>query len=161
MPNWCEGTLKVRGEFADVKRWVEENLSVYRMEIENGKINQIKDIDGVEVIDYDGEEIEVNVKETAHIKGTRRHFVQQGVYITSGCSYYMVLCMKFKAAWEIDAEPFVEMSREYNVDFRLYGCERGEEFSQEIIVEKGEIADRSKTHYTDYVWDCPFPNLGG
>ena len=39
MPNWCEGTLKVRGEFADVKRWVEENLSVYRTEIENGKRN--------------------------------------------------------------------------------------------------------------------------
>ena len=50
MPNWCEGTLKVRGEFADVKRWVEENLSVYQTKIENGKRNQVKDIDGVQAL---------------------------------------------------------------------------------------------------------------
>lgn len=159
MPNWCEGTLKVRGELEDVKRWVEENLSVYRTKFENGKGNLIKDVDGVEVIDWD-DELEINIKGNARIAGTQRHFVQNGTYTALGYED-MVLCMDFKAAWAIDIEPFAEMSKKYNVDLRVYGCERGMEFCQEIIVERGEITKNDVIRYDDYVWECPFPNLGG
>ena len=45
MPNWCEGTLKVRGKFEDVKRWAKENITVY-----NGKFT--KKPDGTPEFEY-------------------------------------------------------------------------------------------------------------
>ena len=33
MPNWCEGTFKVRGNLEDIKRYVKENLKVYESKI--------------------------------------------------------------------------------------------------------------------------------
>lgn len=167
MPNWVEGTLKVRGKFEDVKRWAKENLIVYRMQItkdSDGHANfeSVPVPDGVVFDDTYSEEFEINVKEDAHIKDSRRHFVEPGEYL---CFKYAerdtILVLRFKAAWAIDEDPFVEMSKHYGVDFRLYGCERGMEFNQEVIIEHGEVVKNDEIKFDDYEWECSFPDLGG
>lgn len=168
MPNWCEGTLKVRGKLKDVEQWVKENVSVFHSDFvkdQNGKIKGIEEVkipDGVKVENSDGEVLEITISEDAYIAETRRHFVQPGTYFALLYQKnYLVLCMDFKAAWTIIAEPFAEMSKKYNVDFRLYGCECGMEFCQNVIVEHGKIVKDEEIIYNDYEWECPFPKLGG
>ena len=169
MPNWCEGTLKIRGNFEDVKRWAKENIEVHRTKI-------VKKPDGSSCFDYvsvpeaidysydelDSQEFCMEVKETAYIKGSRRHFIEPDVYSCFERDIKStVFVLRFKAAWCIDEEPFVEMSKKYHVDFRLYGCEMGMEFNQEVVVENGEVVKNEEIKFDDYIWDCPFPDIGG
>lgn len=86
--------------------------------------------------------LEITISEDAYIAETRRHFVQPGTYFALLYQKnYLVLCMDFKAAWAIIAEPFAEMSKKY--------------------VEHGEIIKDEEIIYNDYEWECPFPKLGG
>ena len=71
MPNWCEGTLKVRGKLKDVAQWVKENVSVFHsgfVKDQNGKIKGIEEVeipDGVKVENSDGEVLEITISEDA------------------------------------------------------------------------------------------------
>ena len=170
MPNWCEGTLKVRGAFENVKRWLKECLTVYdfvRKDDENGQPDfvSVPNADKIEFHYFDDEEfdeIEMVIKDDAHIKGTCRHFVRPYDYfVRRRTDESCVAVLKFKAAWGIVAESFAEMSKEYCVDFRLHGYEMGMEFNQEVIVLKGEVVTNMETKFDDYEWECPFPLLGG
>lgn len=169
MPNWCEGTFKVRGNFEDIKRYVKENIKVYEPKI-------IKEPDGSVRFDHipvpdaivyefdepDSEEFEMTVKDDAHINGSRRHFIIPGTYYCIKQNRRKaVMVLRFKAAWYIDTQPFIEMSKRYNVDFRLYGCETGMEFNQEVIIENGELIKDDEIRFDNYMWDCPFSDLGG
>lgn len=167
MPNWCEGTLKVRGKFEDVKRWAKENITVYNVKFTK-KADGTTEFEYVPVPDmvvFDdtcSDEFEIHVKNEAHIKNSRRHFIEKDEYLCFGYAERdTILVLRFKAAWKIDEEPFVEMSKHYNVDFRLYGCERGMEFNQEVIIEHGEVIKDDVIEFDDYIWECPFPDLGG
>ena len=51
--------------------------------------------------------------------------------------------------------------KDYEIDFRFYGFECGNEFNQEVIIENGKLKADNKITYDDYFWECPFPNLGG
>lgn len=168
MPNWCEGTLKVRGKKSDITRWVRENVMAYthKWERPEGKmpyLNSIPDPNAVTVKydDPESEEICVTVTSEAHITGTRRNFVQTGEYWACDHDGIMVLVLDFRAAWGIESEPYVKMSQEYHVDFRLYGFEKGMEFNQEVIVEDGQLISDVEITFDDYRWECPYPQLGG
>lgn len=169
MPNWCEGTFKVRGNFEDIKRYVKENLKVYESKIieePDGSVRleyiQVPDAIVYEFYEPDSEEFEMTVKGDAHIDGSRRHFIIPSTYYCIGQSRRKaIMVLRFKAAWYIDPQPFSEMSKRYNVDFRLYGCEAGEGFNQEVIIENGEIIKDDEIRFDDYMWDCPFSDLGG
>ena len=168
MPNWCEGTLKVRGKKSDITRWVKENVVAYthKWEHPEGKmpyLNSIPKPDAVKVeFDEPGsEEICITVEDEAHITGTRRNFVQKDEYWASEHRGIMVLCLNFRAAWAIESEPYVKMSKEYHLDFRLFGFEKGMEFNQEVIVEDGQLISDVEITFDDYQWECPFSNLGG
>jgi hypothetical protein len=169
MPNWCEGTLKVRGKKSDIAKWVRENVTVYShnwSKNSNGMpyYEQTIKPDAV-IVEYDddptSEEICVTVTDEAHIKSTRRNFVQKDEYWASEHNGVMVLVLNFQAAWGIVPEPYVKMSQEYHVDFRLHGFERGMEFNQEVIVEGGQLVSDMEITFDDYRWECPFPQLGG
>ena len=49
----------------------------------------------------------------------------------------------------------------YNVDFRMFGYERGGEFSQIMTVSRAGGIEIKSQEYSDWDWDCPFPDLGG
>ena len=67
----------------------------------------------------------------------------------------------FKAAWNIDPEPYEEFSKKYNIDIRIDGWERGMEFYVNLIIEHGEVTKRTEIKYDDWAWDSQMPQLGG
>ena len=168
MPNWCEGTLKVRGKKSDITRYVRENVVAYthewvRKEGEMPYYNSIPNPKAV-TVEYDGpesEEICITVKAEAHINGTRRNFVLEDEYWACDHDGIMILVLNFRAAWGIEPEPYVAMSQEYHVDFRLYGFEKGMEFNQEVIFEDGQLISNVEFTFDDYQWECICPQLGG
>lgn len=127
MPNWVEGKLKIRGKPEDIKRWVEECLHCYTT-------NWLGDGAHTELVkgavrferDPDSEEMYLYVDKSAHIEGTRRNFVEKGEYVDL-CEEgkKSILVVNMKAAWNIEEQPYIEMSKKYNLDFRVYGYEMG------------------------------------
>lgn len=171
MPNWCEGTLKVRGNYEDVRRWAVDALKCYNAHWTKDKDGMPQYVpklaeNGVIIEITNGDELCISVRECdAHITGTRRHFIKKGEYSCflqeKGNRKIARLCMNFEAAWKIDIEPLLEMSKKYDIDFCLHGYECGAEFNQSIIVEHGKIIKNEVIQFDDYAFECPFPNLGG
>ncbi|MEW4071696.1 hypothetical protein [Bacillus cereus] len=53
------------------------------------------------------------------------------------------------------------MSKEYNVDIKIYIFGRGMEFNQDVEIYKGEIIKNVEIEFDDYMWECINPNIGG
>ena len=154
MPNWIKGTMKLRGQSEDLKRFFKDGV---------GKSSWFEDdarpiADFVQT-DFDGEWCEVTFKSEPWIKGTRRAFIE-GDYVGWGESF-ATIAIEVKQAWGFDTEAFAEISKKYNLDIRLYGFERGMEFCQEIEIIKGKITINKEITYDDWVWEFPMPNMGG
>lgn len=160
MPNWIEGTMKLRGKRGDIKRFLDGELGVSSW---RGEVSKKED----QIIDESGDGyIEYTFKDKPHILGTRRAFVTDD-YLYMGDDEGVV-CLKIKQAWSFDAsgdrelEVWGEKAEKYNLDIKLYGIERGVCFCQEVIVlhEKKQIIN-NVIQYEDWDWECPFPNMGG
>ena len=166
MPNWIEGTLKLRGKQKDIKRFIEEGLEA---SIYYGKIDRIEN----QVIDYsDDSYLDYTFKNNPHVKGTRRMFIRD-------CSIFMVedegvCCFLIKQAWAFSGENdnleiLIRIADEYNVDIKLYGIEGGAQFCQEVLVRHGNkeegrpgrVVYDNVIQYEDWDWECPFPEMGG
>lgn len=168
MPNWCEGTLKVRGNLKNIKRWVKENLKCYEhkwvrmtddyseymtVEIENAIVDENPDLE---------EEYCLEITHLAYIKSSRRHFVKPGEYwCMSDEEGLAILELNFQSAWDIDEEPFISMSKAYDIDFRFYGFERGTCFNRELLIENGALVKNEEIKFDNYEWESPFATLGG
>lgn len=135
MANWVKGKLKIRGKPEDIKRWVEECLHCYFTKWFRDGSYEDELVDDAVVFEHDpkAREMRLDTIEDAYIEGTKRNFVEKGVY---GDSYREdekpILVVSMKAAWNVDETPYIEMSKKYNVDFRVYGYEMGLEFNREI-----------------------------
>ena len=125
---------------------------------------QIQLVDDAVVFEHDpkAREMRLDTIEDAYIEGTKRNFVEKGVY---GDSYREdekpILVVSMKAAWNVDETPYIEMSKKYNVDFRVYGYEMGLEFNREIEIVEGRLVTNRRIKFKDYKWECPDPTLGG
>ena len=156
MPNWCKGSLKVRGKISDLKEFVQQ---------------------GLEPVSYMGDALEPLVfttedetsifvrenKVSLWMKGTHRHFCEPNyieVYADDQ-ETPVIMILPMKAAWSIDAEPLQELCKKFHVDMKIQGFERGMEFSQVIEIVDGEIVQDEELHYNDWNWDCPCPEMGG
>lgn len=156
MPNWCKGSLKVRGKISDLKKFVQQ---------------------GLEPVSYIGDALEPLVfttedetsffvrenKVSLWMKGTYRHFCEPNyieVYADDQ-ETPVIMILPMKAAWSIDAEPLQELCKKFHVDMKIQGFERGMEFSQVIEIVDGEIVQDEELHYNDWNWDCPCPEMGG
>ena len=162
MPNWCEGMLKIRGKQEDVFNLLADNLQVWKtIIIKEPKLNMREEIDKEAiVVDKEGESIWV--KKTAYIKGTRRNFVEPNdINVWKGKDGNACIAVEFKAAWDVESEPYIKLSKAYNVDIKIEAFERGMEFSRYILIENGNLKENKETEYDDYVWECVMPNLGG
>ena len=159
MPNWIEGTLKLRGKQEDIKRFFREGLQPSNWPDPKDRINQVRDLS-------EENELFFKFNNEPHIVGTRRAFItDESVYM---CGDSGVACVNVKQAWAFIAGPdsrdmdqWVEISNKYNVDIKLYGIEAGMEFTQEVIIVHGEKPIVNDTQYEDWDWDCPFPRMGG
>lgn len=159
MPNWIEGTMKLRGKQEDIKRFFREGLDASQW----GKPEKLED----QVKDNSSEGwLEFNFKHEPHIKGTRRAFITDDyVYMEEDEG---VVCVNVKQAWAFhtgresnDLENWKTVSEKYNVDIKLFGIESGMRFTQEIVIVRGENPIENVRQYEDWDWDCPFPRMGG
>ena len=167
MPNWCEGTVKIRGKLENVKRFLLEGLNHYSYRDFD---NPVPKEDWMVINDnkkYGYYEIDFDVE--AYVEGTRRAFVSSEnachvFYWEDNHNGTPVAVMHVRQAWRFREEEWCEISKKYDVDIRLYGVEQGMMFTEDIEIIKGEVT-KNESHvyetYEQWVWNCPFPNYGG
>ena len=158
MPNWIEGTIKLRGQSENLKRFFKEGLAP------SSYLGRTKPYEDFVKCDFDRAYCEVTIKNEPHIVGTRRAFVQD-TYVYWDNSYETIV-MPIKQAWafitnDYDEKAWLDISKKYDLDIRLYGFECGMEFCQEIEIIGGEVTIDNDIKYDDWYWECPMPHLGG
>lgn len=173
MPNWIEGTFRARGEKENIKKFLMEGLSPsssFGCEEEIKKEISFEEDNYLE-FKYTLENKEDDSKRKSptslHIPKTRRNFVELDswgeicVYKSKNSNDFM-FATRFKGAWAIDTDAIKEIAKEYEIDIRINGFERGMEFEQLFEVNReGWTACESVIQYMDYIWECPMPLLGG
>ena len=168
MPNWIEGTLKLRGKPKDIKRFMDNEFD---------RSNPIQG----ELEDYVKDESEKGAlhyifNNLPYIKGTRRCFLKHqyiDLWFDEGEDKDYIVVFNIQQAWNFDkaagdkgeqctaTEMWKEKANEYHLDIRLYGIESGGEFCQEMIVLKDDDNVKFNTiKYDDWYWECPFPEMG-
>lgn len=151
MPNWCEGTLKVRGTKENIKRFVLEGLH---------PVDLFGDAKSELTVNEFGN---INSNETCWIEKTRRGFVEGVELYLSEYEDDERLTAVFdsKFAWGINADELLRTCKKYHVDMKIHAFEQGMEFNQVIEIIDGEVIHDYEIHFTDYKWECVCPKLGG
>ena len=153
MPNWIEGTLKLRGPSENLKRFFREGLEPSQW------LDEVRPLSDFVKCDFEDGYCEVEISDLPHIIGTRRAFITGNYVYWDGA--YDTVAIEVKQAWRFDADSYVEISKKYGLDVRLYGFECGGEFSQEIEVIGGKLIYDNEITYENWKWECPMPNMGG
>lgn len=148
MPNWAEGSLKLRGKCENIASALKEMLLNDTVTLEE---------------EWDGDLLVFN--NTApyfYINKTRRAFINQNqIKVWLEEEFCIVELDNFQQAWSAIPENYQEISNKFDVDIKIFTFERGMEFTQEIEISKGEIIKNVCSNYDDYQWEVPFSNLGG
>lgn len=157
MPNWCVGTLKIRGKFDDIVRFFKEGCETIRP----GSVNIGLDDYGLCIEGVD------SADSVLYLKGSPRHFIDlryDSIYcereVTDKNGLCYTSCM-LRAAWSISPLDLLDKCEQYGLDMKILGFESGMEFNQSIEIVGGEIVQDELIKYNDYFWECPCPNLGG
>ena len=103
-------------------------------------------------------------KKTIYIKNTRRHFLKpydEYIYTRKIDEETIIVVIPFKSAWCIDTKNLREISKEYNIDFKIYAFEEGMEFNQDVEIIKGQIIKDEEITFDNYTWECIDPISGG
>lgn len=159
MPNWIEGTMKLRGKREDIAKFFREGLDASTWVEPGNKEDQIIDNSGDDYLEFE-------FKDEPHIVGTRRAFITDDyVYMEEDEG---IVCVDIKQAWffnatdnSSDLKKWKSISDEFNLDIRLFGIECGMEFTQEIIIVRGKEVIENVKQYENWDWECPFPRMGG
>lgn len=166
MPNWIQGSLKVRGSYDNVKNFFVKGLNAYRGNEMLDKKDWVLDID--EYNEPGEREFSMDIKPDTwvYVEDTRRAFVTsnhicfyEGAY-KENPSLVVAAC-EINQAWCFEEDDWASISKEYNVDIRLWGLEQGVQFGQEIEIIDGEVIKNEEFKYDDWDWDCPLPWFGG
>ena len=148
MPNWAEGSLKLRGRSENIASALKQMLLNDTVALED---------------EWDGTLLKFN--NTApyfYINETRRAFIdQEQIEVWLEEEFCIVELDNFKQAWGAIPENYQEISSKFDVDIKIFTFECGMEFTQEIEISKGEIIKNVCYEYDNYQWEVPFSNLGG
>jgi hypothetical protein len=163
MPNWAEGVMKIRGTRQNIRKFLVDGLKPIPNISQEIALMMGKEIEKPKVeIQEDDWDFNMKSPNGFHITGTRRAFIESPIEWFFNDSHEEVLTIdSFKQAWGVDAGPFAELSKQYDVDFKIYVFEKGMEFNQDIEIHKGEVIKDNEIKFDDYEWDCLMPNLGG
>ncbi|MFM9295347.1 hypothetical protein ACIY19_09235 [Streptococcus sp. ST14] len=150
MPNWAEGTLKLRGKTENIVSALKEML------LENQGTTLEEEYDGT-LLTFKTE------NDYFYINGTRRAFISgKDIEIWLDEDFVIIELENFKQAWAASAGDYTEISSKFDVDIKIFTFEMGMEFTQEIEISKGEIIKNIvNENFTNYSWDVPFSRLGG
>lgn len=148
MPNWAEGSLKLRGKSENIASALKEMLLNDTATLEDKW-------DGALLIFN-------NTVPYFYIDGTRRAVIdKKQIEVWFEEEFCTVELDDFKQAWSAIPENYQEISSKFDVDIKIFTFECGMEFTQEIEISKGEIIKNVCYEYDDYQWEVPFSNLGG
>lgn len=170
MPNWCEGSLKLKGDPMYILRFIQEGLNVYSYSnshdntlLDKSKwMDVVEDTDSVEIY-FDHDEIYVEDTQRAFINLVYTGLAKREVYIDKHKNPEICV-LHVSQAWSFREEDWIEIAKKYNLDIRLTGIEQGMGFMEDLIITKdGEVTDLSPSYknYDDFEWNCPIPFLGG
>lgn len=148
MPNWAEGSIKLRGRSENIASALKQMLLNDTVTLEDK---------------WDGTLLKFN--NTApyfYINETRRAFIEQEqIEVWLEEEFCTVELDNFEQAWSAIPENYQEISSKFDVDIKIFTFECGMEFTQEIEISKGKIIKNVCYEYDDYQWEVPFSNLGG
>jgi hypothetical protein len=175
MPNWAEGTIKVRGtknQIIDYLKNVFEGSDFWgndmKFEFESYGNNIIfRGID--ELVDPKAARLIFSRKHRFHalyFKNANRALIETENNILrlsfrEDDEAVEIIEMPFKQAWSVNADEFAKLSKKYCVDLKIFVFENGREFTQEIEIVDGQITKNETRKYDDYQWDVPFSKMGG
>jgi hypothetical protein len=166
MPNWCEGTLRIRGKVKDIIQMFFDNLEIVTYTGENArKSTPIKDDVSVywncearSYFEFYG------LKEgVVYFKDSKRLMVNEGEfeYRKDELDEVRSCAMDVQQAWRLDVKYLAELSGKYNLEMKITGFELGQEMVQRIYVKNGEVLENEEIEYEDWYFDCICPRLGG
>ena len=179
MPNWIEGSLKMRGSIDNILNFVKNGMAGYEYKVTDQNIREPVEIPINNWLDtqyYDekdpgGSTLEFkNGLHWIYIKDTKRAFVNNDlwpyihIYKTPTDGIYIAV-MAIKQAWGFEYDDWINISKKYKLDLKLYGIEGGMGFYDELNIIAGQLVkNESKVQCNDYssfAWNCPFPWMGG
>lgn len=151
MPNWCVGTLRVRGKQKDLQNFVLNGLkpcNPFKKEHEKLELDEFGHID---------------CNETCWIEGTTRGFVHglDVCFEEDEDISIQTIALDVEFAWCISSDELLKVCQKYHIDMRIYAFERGMEFNLEIEIINGKITKDSYFAFQDYTWECICPHMGG
>ena len=162
MPNWIEGTMKLRGKKENIRRFFLEGVEPH-VGWEGNYKECIRDC-------TDELEIRFEFEAEPWIIDTRRAFITSD-YVCLDLEDGKedgVACVNIKQAWSFEARgredrrKWQAIAEKYDLDIRLFGIEQGGQFAQELICFRdGERTIGKYIEYEDWDWECPFPRMGG
>lgn len=172
MPNWIEGTFRARGSKENVIKFIMEGLQLAPNFLRDEKIKRKIELDDdcyIEIsfeLDKQDENSKKKHPDELYIPHTKRTFIQleYGRIFVHECekSNDFVFATNCKSAWAIDTESIASVAKEFQIDIRVNGYEKGMEFEQLVEVNRrGVTKCDSFIQYEDYTWQCPMPLLGG
>ena len=159
MPNWCEGSLRIRGKKDNIRNFLKNEIVCTNYE-ENAKKPEIEEDDEHEYL------ILRSTTNDFYINDTYRNFIFKNQIEAYFCDHendedYIINIDCFNSAWALRSDGWVDHAKKYNLDFRMFGYEQGIQFSQVMtILRDGSVSEETQ-QYNDWYWDCPFPNMGG
>ena len=167
MPNWAEGSLKIRGPIKNIKRFLDEG--VWKKVSTFGKEAEMDAVIFTDYSDETGIEYEYHFISSSYIKHTSRAFidpdiVKYGEYVYLGgesMEHINTIALPFKQAWRAVAKSFEEISKEYGIDIAIHTFEKGAEFEQDILIKNGGIVKDEIIEYDNYQFESALPMLGG
>lgn len=173
MPNWCSGSLKLRGQYENQVKFFTEGLNEYNYEWNFDEKQQSVEIvvpkdKWIHRIEEYGEAgarefvMEIEPGEWVYVEGTKRAFITPG-YIDIA-ENESIVAVEINQAWDFRADDWINISKKYGLDIKLWGVDHGGGFMHEIEIVKGEIVSDISKHwdnYNDFLWECPLPWLGG
>ena len=149
MPNWAEGSLKLRGK----KENIAQALKYMFCTADNVEIEEDLEIGWFKL---------TTTAPYFYINGTRRAFIKNDkLDFWLDDDYLVIEINDFNQAWAAVPDNYKEISSKFDVDIKIFTFECGMEFTQEIEISKGEITKDICYEYDEYQWEVPFSNLGG
>ena len=174
MPNWCEGSLKLKGKYDDILRFWEEGVNAYSYSVDRNNergTDLIPKEEWYEIEEYEESTIIANHIPPScwiYIEGTKRAFVDD-----SFCSYTIlkdssgkaIMAIPFRQAWTIRQQDWMDIAKKYHLEIKIYAIESGAGFYCSFhVLSDGAILENNfcqTEKYEDFVWNCPFPWMGG
>lgn len=168
MPNWAKGIIKIRGTQENIKNFLINGLKP-QFTLSGEVFKRLKEELGIEGNYYPLPEInEIDNKFTIHspnghgfyIKNTYRAFINKEKIefeFKNDNSEQILSIDSFKQAWSVDTLEFVEISKKYHIDIKIYAWEKGNQFNQDIEIHKGEIIKDETIKFENYEWEAMIP----